>query len=95
TRTSSPAPNRLDRRKARTRATLVAAAQRFLAEQGRADVSIQEITEAADVGFGSFYNHFSTKEELFADAVSATLDTWGTLAAWDDIDRAALASAQP
>ncbi|MCT9113487.1 TetR/AcrR family transcriptional regulator [Streptomyces mirabilis] len=78
-RTPNHAPNRLDRRKARTRAALVAAAQRFLAEQGRADVSIQEITEAADVGFGSFYNHFTSKDELFEAAVALTLEQHGTL----------------
>ncbi|MFE2578710.1 TetR/AcrR family transcriptional regulator [Streptomyces sp. NPDC059378] len=78
-RTPDHAPNRLDRRKARTRAALVVAAQRFLAEQGRADVSIQEITEAADVGFGSFYNHFTSKDELFEAAVALTLEQHGTL----------------
>ncbi|MGW8879335.1 TetR/AcrR family transcriptional regulator [Streptomyces mirabilis] len=78
-RTPHHAPNRLDRRKARTRAALVAAAQRFLAEQGRADVSIQEITEAADVGFGSFYNHFTSKDELFEAAVALTLEQHGAL----------------
>jgi AcrR family transcriptional regulator len=78
-RTPNHAPNRLDRRKARTRAALVAAAQRFLAEQGRAEVSIQEITEAADVGFGSFYNHFTSKDELFEAAVALTLEQHGTL----------------
>lgn len=69
---------RLDRRKARTRAALVSAAQAFLAD-GRTNVSIQVITEAADVGFGSFYNHFSSKEELFDEAVAAALDTWSAL----------------
>lgn len=78
-RTPSHTPNRLDRRKARTRAALVAAAQRLLAEQGRADVSIQEITEAADVGFGSFYNHFTSKDELFDAAVALTLEEHGAL----------------
>jgi AcrR family transcriptional regulator len=73
------APNRLDRRKARTRAALVAAAQRLLAEQGRADVSIQEITEAADVGFGTFYNHFVSKDELFDAALALTLEQHGAL----------------
>ena len=68
-RTPSRAPNRLDRRKALTRAALIAAAQGFLAEQGRTDVSIQEITEAADVGFGSFYNHFTSKVRGFAAAM--------------------------
>lgn len=73
-------PNRLDRRKARTRAALVGAAQKFLAANATA-VSIQEITDAADVGFGSFYNHFATKDELFAEAVAAALDTWAELRA--------------
>ena len=65
--------SRLDRRKARTRASLIEAAQGLLAEQPRAGVSIQEITDAADVGFGSFYNHFSSKDELFDEAVALTL----------------------
>ncbi|WP_328394203.1 TetR/AcrR family transcriptional regulator [Streptomyces sp. NBC_00390] len=78
-RTPSRAPNRLDRRKALTRAALTAAGQRFLAEQGRTDVSIQEITEAADVGFGSFYNHFTSKDELFDAAVALTLEEHGAL----------------
>ncbi|MFD8308413.1 TetR/AcrR family transcriptional regulator [Streptomyces sp. NPDC059690] len=78
-RTPNPAPNRLDRRKARTRAALIAAAQGFLAEHGRTDVSIQEITEAADVGFGSFYNHFTSKDELFDAAVALTLEEHGVL----------------
>jgi AcrR family transcriptional regulator len=34
-------------------------------------VSIQEITDAADVGFGSFYNHFPSKQELFDLAVAS------------------------
>ncbi|MEV6209099.1 TetR/AcrR family transcriptional regulator [Kitasatospora sp. NPDC051914] len=78
-RTPSRPPNRLDRRKALTRAALIAAAQGFLAEQGRTDVSIQEITEAADVGFGSFYNHFTSKDELFDAAVALTLEQHGEL----------------
>ncbi|KNE83677.1 MULTISPECIES: TetR/AcrR family transcriptional regulator [Streptomyces] len=78
-RAISRVPNRLDRRKARTRAALVAAAQRLVSEQGRADVSIQEITEAADVGFGSFYNHFTSKDELFDAAVALTLEEHGAL----------------
>ncbi|MCU7826751.1 TetR/AcrR family transcriptional regulator [Kitasatospora sp. DSM 101779] len=78
-RTPGRTPNRLDRRKALTRAALIAAAQGFLAEQGRTDVSIQEITEAADVGFGSFYNHFTSKDELFDAAVALTLEQHGEL----------------
>lgn len=67
---------RLDRRKERTRRALIEAAQRILAERGT-DVSIQEITETADVGFGSFYNHFASKSELFEVAVGEILEEYG------------------
>lgn len=58
-------PNRLERRKRRARAALVKAAQSFLAA-GKPTVPILEITQAADVGMGSFYNHFQAREELSA-----------------------------
>jgi AcrR family transcriptional regulator len=72
------APSRLERRKARTRAALIKAAQSFIAA-GRPNVPVLEITQAADVGMGSFYNHFETKEELFAAAVEDVLDQHGAL----------------
>lgn len=79
--------NRLDRRKARTRAALIRAAQTFIAE-GRTSVPILEITQAADVGMGSFYNHFQTKEQLFDAAVESVMDGYGQLldALTEDID---------
>ena len=71
-------PNRLARRKARTRAALVRAAQAFIA-RGQLDVPILAITQAADVGMGSFYNHFQTKDELFQAAVEDALDAYGAV----------------
>jgi AcrR family transcriptional regulator len=71
-------PNRLERRKAHTRAALVRAAQGFIAD-GRVNVPILEITQAADVGMGSFYNHFATKEQLFQAAVADALERHGAL----------------
>jgi AcrR family transcriptional regulator len=68
--------NRLDRRKARTRQALVDAAVRLIAEGRGERASIQEITEAADIGFGSFYNHFTSKEELFQTASEEALERW-------------------
>lgn len=32
-------------------------------------MAINEITEAADVGFGSFYNHFESKEGILAELI--------------------------
>ena len=42
------------------------AALKLMAERGMEGVAINEITEAADVGFGSFYNHFDSKEAIYA-----------------------------
>jgi AcrR family transcriptional regulator len=69
-------PNRLTRRKQRTRAALIAAAQSFIAA-GKLNVPVLELTQAADVGMGSFYNHFDSKEALFAAAVNEVLDLHG------------------
>jgi len=81
---------RLDRRKARTRQALIDAAVRLIAE-GRGDrASIQEITDAADIGFGSFYNHFESKEQLFETASSEVLERWGRM-----IDRASAGLTDP
>ena len=73
----APKVSRFDRRKARTRQALIDAAVRLIAE-GRGDrASVQEITEEADIGFGSFYNHFDSKEQLFQTASEEVLERWG------------------
>ncbi|MFF3415932.1 TetR/AcrR family transcriptional regulator [Streptomyces sp. NPDC002698] len=75
--TSAPPGNRFDRRRAKTRGALVHAARQILAESGDTSASIQVIAERADVGFGSFYNHFQSKTELFDAAVVDALEEFG------------------
>ncbi|MFJ9721777.1 TetR/AcrR family transcriptional regulator [Streptomyces sp. NPDC101209] len=75
--TSAPPGNRFERRRAETRRALVRAARQILAETGDTGVSIQAIAERADVGFGSFYNHFESKTELFEAAVIDALEEFG------------------
>ncbi len=70
--------NRLERRKMRTRAALIGAAQSFIAA-GKLNAPVLEITQAADVGMGSFYNHFDSKDQLFEAAVNEILDELGAL----------------
>ncbi len=70
--------NRLERRKQRTRVALIKAAQRLIAE-GKVNVPVLEITQAADVGMGSFYNHFDSKEQLFEAAITDVLDAHGAM----------------
>ncbi len=65
---NTPTTSRRERRRTQTRTSLIEAAQGLFAEQGVEATAIAEITEAADVGFGSFYNHFTSKEEI-AEAV--------------------------
>ena len=78
-----PRASRLDRRKVRTRQALIDAAVRLIAEGRGERASIAEITEEADIGFGSFYNHFGSKEQLFGTASGELLEQWGQV-----IDRA-------
>ena len=54
------------RKRERTRGELVAAAEKLVAIRGLDAVSIDEITEAADVAKGTFYNHFADKDDLAA-----------------------------
>ena len=70
--------NRLERRKMRTRAALIGAAQGFIAA-GKLNAPVLEITQAADVGMGSFYNHFDSKDQLFEAAVNEILDELGAI----------------
>jgi len=72
------APSRTERRKQQTRRSLLEAAQQLLAE-GRTAVSVLDITTLADVGNGSFYNHFATKDELFDAAVMDVVDQHGAV----------------
>jgi len=57
---------RTSRKRARTRAELLAAARKVFAAHGFHEASIAEITARADVGVGTFYLHFRDKDEIFA-----------------------------
>jgi AcrR family transcriptional regulator len=57
---------RNERRRAQTRARLLAAARKLFAAQGFEQTTIRDIAGDADTGLGSFYNHFRTKEDVLA-----------------------------
>jgi AcrR family transcriptional regulator len=65
--------NRFERRKERTRQELLAAAVRVLADRGFHDTKIADIAAEADVGVGTFYLHFETKDALFDALVDDTV----------------------
>jgi len=52
--------NRNDRRRRRTRAMILEAADRVFHRMGVDNAIVSHITEEADVAYGSFYNHFKS-----------------------------------
>lgn len=67
---------RVDRRKAVSRQRLLAAARQLFIERGYHATRPQDIARAADVGYGTFYLHFTDKRDCFlafAEAARAEL----------------------
>ena len=58
--------NRRERRRVETRERIYRAALRIFAQRGYLDTTVEDITEAADVGKGTFFNYFPTKEHVLA-----------------------------
>lgn len=76
--------------KAKTRARIVEAARILFNRDGFAEVTIDQIMAEAGLTRGGFYNHFRTKEELYAEAVASFLDgrgkTWRDDAGVDPVN---------
>ena len=70
-------PTRTQKRRAKTRVKLLKAAYSVMSQKGVDSTTIQEITEAADVGFGTFYNYFSTKDEIAIRVLDCIVNTLG------------------
>lgn len=56
--------NRAERRRQHTRDQLMRAAQELLVEKGYPSLTIKAITERADLGYGTFYLHFTDKDDI-------------------------------
>lgn len=72
-RTASAAPrvpkqrvNRRERHRAEMRERIFRAALELFAQRGYLETTVEDITEAADVGKGTFFNYFPTKEHVLA-----------------------------
>jgi len=59
-----PGTGRRQRRAMETRLRLFRCALQLFAERGFAAVTVEEITEAADVGKGTFFNYFESKDHV-------------------------------
>jgi len=59
---------------ARTRAVVLQAAARVVAERGTRRASMSDVAAAAGVAKGTLYNHFRTKDDVWAALLESELD---------------------
>lgn len=64
----SPVQNRHERRRLQTRSLLIQTTLQLILEKGYDAITIQDITDRADLGRGTFYIHFKDKENLVWEA---------------------------
>lgn len=57
---------RRERKAAATRVKLFRSALQLFAERGFPNVTVEDITEAADVGKGTFFNYFNSKDHVLS-----------------------------
>lgn len=70
-------PSRVSRRRARNRARLVSAAAQLMAEGSAETLTISAITERADLGAGTFYNYFQSRDQVVQAVVASTVESLG------------------
>ena len=59
-------PGRRQRKATETRLRIFRSALQLFGERGFGNVTVEEITEAADVGKGTFFNYFDSKEHVLS-----------------------------
>ncbi len=67
TSVAPPRTNRRERHREEIRERLYRAALRLFAERGFLETTVEDITEEADVGKGTFFNYFPAKEHILAE----------------------------
>ena len=67
--TNTPAPSRHERRRLQTRTQLIETTLKLVLEKGYDAITIQDITDRADLGRGTFYIHFKDKADVVWAAI--------------------------
>jgi len=71
------AESRISKKRRRTRASLLEAAYHVMSEGGIDAAKIKDITDRADVGFGTFYNYFDSKDQLASQVLDCLINDFG------------------
>ena len=67
-------PSRRDRKRAETRERIHDSAMELIGERGFDQVTIEMITERADVAKGTFFNYFASKEAVIEDFFKSQME---------------------
>ena len=86
-------PSRTERRKALNRNQIIESALQLFAENGYTKTTVQDITSRADIGHGTFYKYFKSKQDLLgilSDDLVSIVDDYikpkdKNLSVWDRI----------
>ena len=68
--------SRAERKRRETRARIISAAEGLMRKQPIDEITIQDMTEAADVGHGTFYLHFKSKYEVLVPIIQQEAIKW-------------------
>lgn len=78
--TTSKAPeqglSRVERKRRDTRARIIAGAETLMTARPIDEITIQDITNAADIGHGTFYLHFKTKYDVLVPIIQQRAEYW-------------------
>lgn len=75
--TVAPKPTRTEMRQRQTRIRLREVAYDLMSTAGVDATTIQQITDAADIGFGTFYNYYESKDDLAQDVLDCVIHNIG------------------
>jgi len=74
--------SRVERKRRDTRERIIRQAESLMRNQPIDDITIQDITDAADIGHGTFYLHFRSKYEVLIPIVEQEAVRWDEIIQW-------------
>ncbi|MBO45347.1 MAG: TetR family transcriptional regulator [Planctomycetes bacterium] len=83
---------RNERRRVSTRAAILSSAYNLMSQNGVDGTSIKDVTDLADIGYGTFFNYFENKDEMVLRVLDCAIDDLGRR---NDLATAAIKNIHP